>query len=644
MLDEFTEGKSFTERVKRCESYAAKHPEAYRRRVIAMAWVGYWMVPVIMAFFLGIGLVVIWHVYQGDRPLSGKIFLDICWAIYMFGVVKMVRVFFIPARPSEGQEVTQAQAPKLFSMIEDVRRQLDAPEIDKVIVNDDLNAAAVFVPKRNRRQQARNELILGMPLLEALTHDELKSVIAHEFGHFSGEHGRDGFAVFRTIRAWDIALSTIADTAGWTGAPPYLLAKFYLPRFLAYSFALRRDNEYFADRAAVAATSKAAASDALKRLHLAHAQLDRLKADAIVNAARAAAPPDHLFGKICKGLADANRAHDARVTHGLALIEQPDPTDTHPALHQRLAAIGADQDLPGDVAEPAAALLDTARQDLTRHFDEQFAREQSDSWSLVCREVRTQVETFADLDAQAAAGSLPFTDALERAHLSRLIHGHPKRTRFFSEAVCGHPDNPEAHFLMGWHLAETGDERALEFLETAASLDETATGSAFQLAANVAAANMRLDQAKAYLARAEEWFNAHEAMLHERGELRPQAVLKVCMSDTERSDLCEILALDPFGFNSAHLVDVATPVWLSRAQWLIVEPKAINKMYSDEALSDSIYEIALEQGISPQFSIKVLKKDDAWLRDKLAALAGAQVWPQAQSADSDPQDAAKQAA
>ena len=64
-------------------------------------------------------------------------------AVFLWLVMKAL---WIRLRPPEGTEVAPKEAPELFRMIEELRRELRAPRFHHVLVTDDFNAAVVQDP------------------------------------------------------------------------------------------------------------------------------------------------------------------------------------------------------------------------------------------------------------------------------------------------------------------------------------------------------------------------------------------------------------------------------------------------------------------------------------------------------------------
>ena len=82
-----------------------------------------------------------------------------------------------------GPRLTPANAPQLFTIIEEVARATSQPRPEDVYLLGDVNA---FVTQRGGFMGfgSRRVMGVGLPLLKGLSPAELRSVIAHEFGHF----------------------------------------------------------------------------------------------------------------------------------------------------------------------------------------------------------------------------------------------------------------------------------------------------------------------------------------------------------------------------------------------------------------------------------------------------------------------------
>jgi len=82
--------------------------------------------------------------------------------------------------------ITAQDEPRLFALIDEIVNEVDTSFPKKVFLSHDVNASvfydstfwSMFLPIRKNLQ-------IGMGLINVVTQQELKAILAHEFGHFS---------------------------------------------------------------------------------------------------------------------------------------------------------------------------------------------------------------------------------------------------------------------------------------------------------------------------------------------------------------------------------------------------------------------------------------------------------------------------
>ncbi|MFN7143402.1 MAG: M48 family metallopeptidase, partial [Myxococcota bacterium] len=83
-------------------------------------------------------------------------------------------------------ELRPEDEPALFSFIHRVADEAGAPRPHRVFLTPDVNASVFYdLSLRNLVWPSRKNLNIGLGLVNVLTLDELKAVLAHEFGHFA---------------------------------------------------------------------------------------------------------------------------------------------------------------------------------------------------------------------------------------------------------------------------------------------------------------------------------------------------------------------------------------------------------------------------------------------------------------------------
>lgn len=98
---------------------------------------------------------------------------------------------------SKFTEVKRSQEPKLFAFIDEIVAETNTNFPKKVFLSTEVNASvfydsnfwSMFLP-------IKKNLHIGMGLVNSVTHDELKAILAHEFGHFSQRTMKVGSFVY----------------------------------------------------------------------------------------------------------------------------------------------------------------------------------------------------------------------------------------------------------------------------------------------------------------------------------------------------------------------------------------------------------------------------------------------------------------
>lgn len=104
--------------------------------------------------------------------------------------------------PIEGmKEIDRSQHPRLFMMIDDIVKEAGTDFPKRIFISSQLNASvfynssfwSMFLP-------VRKNLHIGLGLVNASTEQELKGILAHEFGHFSQRSMKVGSYVYNVNR------------------------------------------------------------------------------------------------------------------------------------------------------------------------------------------------------------------------------------------------------------------------------------------------------------------------------------------------------------------------------------------------------------------------------------------------------------
>jgi Zn-dependent protease with chaperone function len=502
--------EAFEALVRRTEEEAAAHPRAYRARVVALAALPYVYVFGALAVALGlIGVLIASVVLTGQTHGAAlKLAAKGSWALSLL-VYAVLRALWMRNEAPEGFVVTPDQHPKLFAEIEAVCQAVGAPPAHVVMIDDDFNAGISQHSRLGLLGWQKNHLYLGLPLMRALSPEQFRAVLAHEFGHLAGSHGRVGGWIYRSRKRWKSLLGELEAQKHWANFVFRPFFRWYSPYFSAFSFVRARSNEYEADEAAAAATSARDAGDALLAFDLRHHQLEREYWPAIQRCMDDLPEPDVTphgsmrFGPMDPELARRQIEAELGVETGLA--------DTHPALTDRLAALGVEPRVP-PLAEVSAAeaWFGDALPELAAHFDAQWREWIQERWMQHYESLHARRERLAELDAKTEE-PLSVGDAWEHAQLVEDLRGCEEALPMYRALRERLPDSMNVNFAIGRILVAQRDEAGIAYIERAIELYDTAIIPGSQCVVPFLREAGRDEEAEAWI---ERW-EAHQTKLDE---------------------------------------------------------------------------------------------------------------------------------
>jgi len=349
--------------VREVERGVGQRPADLRRRVLQLAAVGY--AGLLAGLALVLGLAAVFLIPAFLMPWSDAIVLYLFGGLILFGGgAAVLRVLWVRLQPPKGLPIKRAAAPKLFATLDELQHSLHSAPFHQVLIVPECNAAVVQHPRLGVFGWPKNFLLLGLPLLEGLSADEMRAVLAHEFAHLSRQHGRIGQRVYCLRRSWEKIFEQLSKprVEGEVSLRP-LYSKFlewFWPRFNAHAFVLSRADEYEADGdAARLAGSQHVASSLLWIKLAARWWEDYFCTDLWQRANVEGEPPRDAFLKLGGELGAGFPASETPKWIEQAFHQKTTNADTHPCLTERLQAVnqyprGADRDEFPAAPAPAA--------------------------------------------------------------------------------------------------------------------------------------------------------------------------------------------------------------------------------------------------------------------------------------------------
>lgn len=472
----------FEAMVERLERDSAAHPRAYLVRVAALALAGYALLAVLLGV-AGFGLLVLAGIaiaalWTGGGAIVlllklGKLLIFLAVPLW-FLVKSAISALFVRLPVPAGRALTRHEAPALFAAIDGMRKRLRGPKVHHVLLVDDMNAAIVQRPLFGLIGVPRNYLILGLPLLECMTPEEALAVVAHEYGHLAGSHGRFAAFIYRLRNTW----GTIQDVASqWRGFVGGLLGRvvaWYAPYFNAYSFVLARANEYQADRTSADLVGAAAAASALKRVNVAGAQHHAFFGDTMARVKDEPRPPADVASRWATNA--VQWAPSAQRWLDDALDRKGQAMDTHPTLRQRLAALVPEAQVTSLPVAPTGATaaqvwLGAALAGVRREFETAWAESIAQPWGERHEATLAQRARLAKLKALAEPA---VHEQYETLQLQSQLEPELDLREALAAFNAAHPGHVSGLFLEGTVRLERDDEAGVALMEQVMGRDADA--------------------------------------------------------------------------------------------------------------------------------------------------------------------------
>lgn len=481
----------FTQLVNRLEMLAQRNPVRYRWQVAMVALLGFFVLALAVLFALiplaVLVLLGILVVATGGKALIlllklGKLLLLLVWPAWM-----MLKTSFsmLTTRfpPPQGRMLSVDDAPVLFARIAELRSRMRGPAIHRVMLTNEMNAAILQHPRFGLFGWEQNYLILGLPLLQVMSEEEALAVIAHEYGHLSGHHSRFGGFIYRLRSAWGRLQTLSEQWQDWGSRLIARLFRWYAPYFNAYTFVFARQNEYQADQSSVELVGAEPAAKALMRVNIASQfeheifwpEVERQ----VLTEPEPTAKRSHFWMHLMQERLDAETR--TRFFEN-AMKQHTDHLDTHPALADRLAAIGyaVNEEHVESMAVPIqTAAMAWLQISLLDEFDTQWRDSVRPQWQERHQYFQTKREKLQDLQ------SLDNPDADQRWEMivaQEELKLVDNTGAMVHALLAEHPEYLPARFRRGVVLLQAGDEQGIADLEFVMERDVATTSIACEAA------------------------------------------------------------------------------------------------------------------------------------------------------------------
>lgn len=625
--------------IDRLEVLAQQQPALYRFRVAALAALGYAYLLLIVLLLLALVVGAVFMAFEVSA--LNFLIIKVIWIPFVLAGL-VLRSLWVTIPEPDGRELKYDDAPRLFDLVKEIRRTLHGPRVHHLLVSDELNAAIVQIPRLGMFGWLQNYLVVGLPLLQALSPEELRATLAHEFGHLSGKHGRFAGWVYRVRQTWIQILTTVHQQKQYAAFLFEGFLNWYAPYFSAYSFVLARAQEREADRFAVQLVGKDVFARTLVRVEEKERAMQEEFWPGFYEAAKDQPhPPTNVFGQMLARIDQSVDRTQAAKWFTEAITVKTGYDNTHPALADRLVALGFDREELGDVAtaeelvsmgeagneNAAAYYLKKLPDDFVAGHDRLWRERIAKIWRQRYADIQGIRERLAELEKKAATQTLTAEEDWERAVGTAEAEDKESALPFLREVLHKNPEHAGANFALGSMLLEQHDALGVEHLEKAMAAVSMLTLQACELIYEFHSQAGRSEPAEVYRERAAKFHAALERHNEQSGNISAADRFEPHgLNETELRAVQNQLA-KVAGLTSAYLVrkvfaDAIMPLYVLgvTAGYMWIEGQSeknsvvlLQSLASGLEFPHPIVFLSLEDSIKP-------------VQDKLCGISGAEIY------------------
>ncbi|WP_299491556.1 M48 family metallopeptidase [Acaryochloris sp. IP29b_bin.137] len=495
--------------IQQFEAFSKRNPQGYRLRVGLYAALGYAYIFLMLAGLLALIGFMVWLMVISQSLDSHAIKILIV-LIAVTGL--MLKSLWISFPKPDGVTLNRQQVPQLFALVDQLTQKLQAPRLHNILLTAEFNAAVVQVPRLGILGWQENYLLLGLPLLQSLSLEQFQAVLAHEFGHLSGNPSRFAAWIYRIRKTW-MQLYERLHQRRQVGSALFFntFLKWYWPTFNAYSFALARINEYEADQCAAQLMGAQSMAEALIHIEVKAKYLDESFWPGVYDqVGQQPDPPKNVYSYMLRCLSQTVNLQQGQKWLQKGLQERTDHEDPHPCLADRLESLGyqmsdAHPQFRLDHRQTSAAqmLLGNTIQEFVQQFDRDWYVAAATPWRQRFAYLADMEDKLDGLEQAFKARQLTDQEAWERAYYTLEVKDEDAALPLLQEVLERQPDHAAANYALGQVLLKKKDAAGIACIEKAIDQRNHWVIDGCELLSDFFHQLDQVEQAQKYLERAE---------------------------------------------------------------------------------------------------------------------------------------------
>ncbi|OLE02618.1 MAG: hypothetical protein AUI36_43245 [Cyanobacteria bacterium 13_1_40CM_2_61_4] len=399
---------------------------------------------------------------------------------YAVKVAQVIRALGRPNARARGLRLEREAGPRLYELVEETAHEVGLRSPRAIWLTMTFESRVVAAGREH-------DLLLGLPLLDAVSAEELRMLVAVALLRSFGGDRRTSAAYGAAMRWAEVLVPAVERPAAPGANVAALVAAGWVWLLDLEHVAELRERD--AREAASKLTSLGEVESALARAAMCESYVDDVFWLALIARHSGNVEPPDAITQLRRAAHGPMPADEWERRWNRARAELKLITDTLPRQDQHETR--------------ASALVDAASV-FTRAFDDTWRATNALNWAALHHGVGTQTARLEELDLLASTRPLAQAEAWQRLLLRKAREGTPAVLEELRAWAVEHPTDAAGLFEAGRGLLAQQDASGIPFVERAVALDERYGIDGNALIAAYLRANARETEATDYRNRSEE--------------------------------------------------------------------------------------------------------------------------------------------
>lgn len=474
------------ELIESLNSFQHRSPKLYLGLVIACAAIGIsllLLLPILSVNFFIAGIVTVFSI-ENAIDLTSLLYQLPISALFAYLSYQFVTLSLDTPKTSEIYiSINKKKTPKLIALIHEMEQHFNINSIDTIILTDQYDISIHITPFYCLPQQGWTSLQIGLPLMQTISANEFKGLLARRIGQLSLKNNKTTGWINFYRDILNQYLVACQQSTLWSLKPFFYYIRSYQRIFNAVSFYAIRMDELQADQYAIDVVDEKVFSEALSQTILASDYLKNIFWMSMYKLQRQY-PNKTIFPHANMSV---SFMQSFNIEKSRALIKQDfqklyDFTSPAPLLRTRLLEIGFESfDSPKPLEATAAKIyLDKALPKVTRIFDKLWIQ-RLHSHSESATFIDSTEQRLNMLSSKITEQPLSAAETWELAVLTEKIKGYHAAIPIYKKILERNPMHAKSMFALGRILLSYNDPTGLDALDKAIFLEPNMKKTADEL-------------------------------------------------------------------------------------------------------------------------------------------------------------------